>query len=378
MRKAALLYFGALTLLTSAFFFSCTKTASTINDSQAIATPYSLYFTDVNGALYNTNDGKTTKVIFTSNGSNSRSFVTYGNNILWIMDNLYASTNNGVNFNFSLGSPDLAMDGFRDVNGKQCGLNQSMMINVPAWNDAYVATRTVGGGNYFGMAESYSGGVYMTWHPEVLYDTVAIVAPNFGFYASSFTFLPNSTLIAYSACSQTCMHRSGSATTRWTYKPADSATTPFPPSLDTSKGWFSLGHINNRAILIDNKGTAMTNGFSAAYYSDDNGLNWSAYTGLPANTPITCIASPFEQVCLVGTDGKGVYLLNPNTNSFQPSNNGLPSNVTVRNIAFKQNVYKNGTVQQYVYLATNQGIYQSADLGADWVLTIPGNYVTIY
>lgn len=141
---------------------------------------------------------------------------------------------------------------------------------------------------------------------------------------------------------------------------------------DTMQAFFSIGHLNNRLFAIDNIGNR------GIYFSDDFGVNWFTVSGIPAATPLMCIESPFEEICLVGTDGKGLYKLNPNTNVFEPCNNGLPTNCVVRNIAFKENIFKDGTKKQYVYLATNSGIYQSTDKGNSFVLTIPGNYVNVY
>ena len=73
-------------------------------------------------------------------------------------------------------------------------------------------------------------------------------------------------------------------------------------------------------------------------------------------------------------------MLNTNTNTFLPSNNGLASNLTVRNIAYKTNIYKNGNNinNNFVYIATNQGIYMSIDNGNNWTLAFAGNYVNVY
>ncbi len=371
MRK--LFLFGLTLAIISSVIVSCTKKSNTINDGEVIETPYSLYFTDIYGALYNTNDGKSTKVIFTSDGTPSRSFITDGANILWARNDLFVSVNNGVNFNYSYQVPYISTDGFVNVKGVPCGLNQSMLINVPSWEHAYVSSReTATGNNYFGMAENYSGGTYGNWHQENLYDTDEIVDPHTEPYITSFTLLKGDTLVAYGAPTQITMYRTG-ATARWLKVYAAS---PLP--LDSSKAWFSLGHINGRLIAIDNKGTATVNGGSPAYYSDDKGNSWTPYSGLPAATPLMCISSPFEQICLVGTDGMGLYLLNPNVNTFQQVTAGLPPGLVVRNIAFKQNIYKNGTKQQYIYLATDQGLYQSVDMAASFTKVVVGNFVTVY
>jgi hypothetical protein len=135
---------------------------------------------------------------------------------------------------------------------------------------------------------------------------------------------------------------------------------------------YCFGHFNNRVIALINN--CVSHG---AWYSDDTGRNWTAYPGLPQND-LLCIGAPFEETCLVGTRGAGLYVLNTQTNSFQQCINGLASNLTVRSIAAKQNTYKNGTVITYVYLATDQGLYQSRDGGITWTRTLDGNYTAVY
>jgi DNA helicase TIP49 (TBP-interacting protein) len=71
-------------------------------------------------------------------------------------------------------------------------------------------------------------------------------------------------------------------------------------------------------------------------------------------------------------------VLNTNTGVWQQSSHGLANDLIVRNIAFKQNMYKDANIKKYIFLATNKGIYMSSDLGENWTMTIAGNYVTIY
>jgi len=373
MRKSSLLYFCAFVLISSTVFYSCAKKSNTINDGQVIETPFTLYFTDAAGTLYNTNDGKTTKVIFTSDGSSDRAIVTDANNIIWCRNDLYFSINSGLTFNQSYKTPSLAYEGFLDVNGKAKTLNQSMLINIPNWSQSYVASRDPSGANYFGIAGTVAGGATGSWIQQNYYDTDEVHDAGTQDYMTSFTSTVGDTLYAWSAITQSMMFRP-SATDRW--KKTYPAVFPFP--LDSFQAWYSLGHIYRRLILIDNKGTAAGFGGSPAIYSDDKGYTWQPYSGLPTNTPLMCVCSPFEQLCLVGTDGKGLYLLNPNTNSFQSNNVGLPGGLTVRNISFKENIFKNGNHVQYVFLATNKGLYQSADMGVNWVKIQDGDFYLCY
>lgn len=366
MRKLNL--FNSLLLLPAVVIgmFGCTK-SNNINNNQVIQTPYSLYFTDTAGTLYNSTDGKTTKVIFAADGVANRCIFTMNNNVLMAKSALYVSTNNGVNFNYSYGTNMLSTFPMTNIRGRFFDMNQTMAINIPSWNHAYIASRDPSISNYFGVAWNETDGLN-GWIPETYYDSPQVTHVG-QIKVTSFTFLQNSTLIALDANSKKGLYRTSLAT-RWMemHSPSNPDTLDMP-GIPT---FYALGHLANRIIAIDMYGSA------GACYSDDLGSTWRSYTGIPANTPLICTASPFEQVCLVGTDSAGLYTLNANTNSFEKIANGLPGNLVVRSIAFKENIFKSGKKQQYVYLATNQGIYQSADLGANWTKTINGNFVAVY
>ncbi|NDC42664.1 MAG: hypothetical protein EBZ77_14135, partial [Chitinophagia bacterium] len=344
-------------LLASSILIGCKK-SNTINNGQVLKAPYSLYFTDSTGALYNTNDGKTFSVVFPSDGFQPRSIITMKENIIWGKPNLYYSSNNGRNFNMSYGYVRSVYK--TAVNGRHFDLNQSMLFYSESWAHAYVASTDPAGQNIFGIAYNLAGGAKNTWTPDDYWDTVQITNPH-DITVTSFTQLKDGTLVAYDGQHQRTFFRKAFLD-RW----KESFTTANLPDTMSGNAFFSIGHINNRLVAIDNIGS------KGAYYSDDLGLTWVPYTGLPANTPLMAVTSPFEEVCLVGTDGQGVYLLNPNTNTFEPSNNGLLPGATVRNIAYKENVYKNDTREQFVYIATNTGLYRSVDKGHNWVRTIPG------
>ncbi len=346
--------------------FGCKKT-NNINNDQVIQTPYSLYFTDTAGTLFNSTDGKTTKVIFAADGVANRCVFTMNNNVLMAKAALYVSTNNGVNFNYSCEASKLATYPTTNIRGRYMDMNQSMAIFVQSWNHGYIASRDPSTSNYFGIAWNEQDGLN-GWIPETYYDSPQVT--HIGtMKVSSFTLLENGTLIALGGSTKQGLYRTG-LTQRW--EEMHSAVSPDTLDLPGIPSFYSLGHINNRIIAIDNYGA------SGASYSDDLGTTWRQYAGVPANTPLISIASPFEQICLVGTDSMGLYVINNNTNSFEQVSFGLGTNLVVRSIAFKENVFKSGKKQQYVYLATNQGIYQSTDLGHNWTKTINGNFVAVY
>ena len=67
-----------------------------------------------------------------------------------------------------------------------------------------------------------------------------------------------------------------------------------------------------------------------------------------------------------------------NSSNMVESSQGLNSKITVRAIASKDDFYKNNQVIEYVYLATDYGLYRSMDIGNNWILVRRGNYVAAY
>lgn len=367
MRKNNL--FHSLLLLSALVIGSCAKTTNTINNSQVIETPYSLYFTDTAGTLFNSTDGKTTKVVVAADGQPARCIFDLSGNLLTAKNSLYVSNNNGINFNASYPASFVQSIPRLNIRGRQFDLNQSMAISPTGWsNHAYIATRDPSPANYFGIAWNASGGTYGTWVLENYYDSPQV--HHFGtLKVTSFTELENGTVVGYDGRNRGGFYRVN-LNSKWQEMYNSSGDDPL--AVPDSPSFFSLGHIKNRMILIDNYG------LNGAKYSDDMGINWNSYPGLPLNTPLISISAPFEQTCLIGTDSAGLYKLNVNTDQFELVLNGLTANMIIRGITFKENIYKNGLHRQYIYLATNQGIYQSSDMGVNWTRTVPGNFVAIY
>jgi len=373
---------------------SCTR-VNGINNDQVIETPFSVFFADSSGSVYSSNDGANiNKQIFEADRYPCRAITVAYNNILFVKQNLYISTNNGVSFNHSYDSvasyPEYA------CNNYPFDLNQSMLVNVPGWNHVYVTNDDIDPNNFMGLCYNLFGGDQGDWYLDTPDSTgyIGNLSPApYIIRITSLTLLPDDTLCGYDANSGRCFYRTkGSLWNECTANsdpgdwpnigdPHDFSGTPLPhhsifvsttTPIDTTAR-YSYGHYNNRLIAIDQK-NCNANG---AYYSDDRGRNWSHYTGLPSS-PLLCIESPFEEVALIGTAGAGLYILNTNTNTWQANNNGLGRNLTVRSITGKQRIYKNGKVQKYIFLATDNGIYQSVDGGNNWTQTRPGNYTAIF
>jgi len=173
MRKTPLYLTFGLLVAAIISIYSCTKKVNGINNDQVVETPYSLYFSDTAGALYNSTDGKTIKTIFNPDGFPCRAICVDNSNILWAKTNLYASINNGVNFNHAYDS--LTQNPFKSCNGLNMDLNQSMMIDIPDWSMAFTtSTYNSFSENYLGVVFSLNvGGILGSWWAD-LPDTPAV------------------------------------------------------------------------------------------------------------------------------------------------------------------------------------------------------------
>ncbi len=396
MQKLSLYRAAGLLVLLAAGIYSCKK-VNGINNNQAIETPYSLYFADTASALYYTNDGIKITPVYSPDGHRSRAICNFGPNLLWCKNDLLISRDNGHIFNHTY-------DSLNAYSGKDCtndslNLNQSMIMYLNDWNRVYTVSNATptdnqGHTNYLGLVFNDSLGFRPKWTLDLAYDTIRTgklpvrvrsltrlksgVLCGLALYddGSNAPFTPATQYwrIFYRECID-CVWRESTANpeslTDLPWYNTDPSYVRLPDSTDVDGSFFTLGHFNNRLIAVD--GLCR----HGAWYSDDTGKIWKQYDGIPTGVASLCIASPFEEVCLVGTNN-GLYILNVQTQKFELNTNGLTKNTKVRGIAAKENVFKNKTSKRYIYLATDKGIFQSTDGGRNWLMTVAGNYTAIY
>ncbi len=339
------LHISVAVVLLAAAMLSCNKNNG-INNNQVIETPYGLYYADSTGALYNTNDGTDIKpMVFPPDGFAPRSIVTAGMNILYAKVNLSYSTNNGANFNPS----------YSFIN--PLAITANCMFYAADEKRVYISSTT----GALGIAINDSNGYATHWQADNN-DTAGISGT---ITVTSFTQLANNNMVAYDFVHNRIFIRANIAQ-KWYETTGSNSATNLPAGSE-----FFVSHFANTIIAVDQSG------LHGAYYSTDLGKTWTAYKGLPS-TSLLSVAAPFDQVLLVGTDSYGVYQLGAD-NVFHASNNGLGSAIVVNGIVAKQNILKSVTApQQYVFLATNQGLYRSDDLGSNWIKVQTGNIVALY
>lgn len=343
--RSSILYKLAVVILLATVVHGCKKKSPlSIDNNQVVQKPYTLFVVDTIGAMWHSNDGETfTEVPGPGSGSGiyTRSVIFSGANILFIQFNGFVSDDRGNNFNALSLSPDAKSS----MRPNPYAFGQSMIYDVPSFHRLYLAAEV---DNNLVVMRSDSNGAIGSWLPDAI-------------FATSFTQLKEGTLIAYDDSKKT-----SSKLTDVT-KPWTTGTAALPA------GKFFINHFENLVIAAD------TTGDKGVYYSSDYGITWTPFTGLPAGIPVISITSAFDQKLLVGTKGAGVYSVIPKLSSeFKLSSEGLEGGIEVHGLTAKSNIYKNGAVKQYIFAATNKGVFRSEDLGANWVNVFDRNSVAIY
>ncbi len=343
MRKPFL--FSSLALLAIAISFSACKKVNGIDNEDEIQTPYSVYFSDSAGVLYNTNDGDVIKrLVFPADGYPSRAFAITGtNHMVWIKRNAHYSDNNGNNFNPT----------YLFVN--PAAYNQSALLYAVDQERVYIA-----GTEYRGVSYNDKHGELEEWDVDNEWDET-IVDP---ISVTSFAQLNNGTICAYDNIHYRFFVKDNKGD-KWSEKAIDTVNN-FP----LYKGSFSLASYKNIVVAIDSSSNM------GAWYSANNGEAWSQFSGLPANTKIACAGAPFNEELFVGTYYNGLYRTQGGV--LIPSMEGLDQNTIVRGIKGKFERFKNDTERRVVYLTANNGIYRSYDMGRNWVKIREGNYINVY
>lgn len=308
--------------------FACTKVSNiSIDNDNLVRTPYSLYTSNLNGAMFNTNNGDEYKMIFPADGSAMKAIITCKTNLLFIKENLHFSENNGKNF-FMV---------YNKVNPQPW---QEQIVDVPLQNRMYVASTE-------GQGVAFSADNGKTWQRDDSFN--ALMPPNYD--VTSFAAMNDGSVYGFSNISLMLIKKDN----------ADAVWNPvtiegiFP----ADDGEYFLSGDGTSLFLIDYSGEYSN------YRSDDGGTHWTRFTRgelTQYDTNYTVARAPGGPM-LIGNE-QGIY--KQEGDRFVMSSGGLELGTKVYRIVVKKNIYKNDKVQYFMFASTSKGMYRSEDRGYNW------------
>lgn len=310
---------------------SCKKESTLgIDNNKVIKTPYSLYVADADGALYLSNDGERYQNIFPPDAYPTSIIIMADTNILFLKKNLHLSQKDARNFNPTY----LQVEHFPW---------QAMAYNFKPHHRIYITSK-------LGKGVAFSKDNGVTWETDEAW--AENLPPSI--IVSSFAGLTSSNALFAFSNKNSVLLRKSSADDNWNAVTAEGF---FP--VDGTE--YYLVSSDNTLFLVDYKGGG------GVWFSEDEGSHWKRFQqgDLPRKINWNSAFSPEGgKSLLVGTDSTGVYRVD--NDRFVPSTGGLEIITKVYSFTEKSNTYKNDNVKNYVFIATDKGIYRSEDRGRNW------------
>lgn len=342
-------YTLAVLALSAVAFNACNKRHNNLGSNEdELQTPYSVYFSDSAGILYNTNNGDVIKkLVFPADGYPSRALAVTGPaHIVWVKKNAHVSMDGGGTF------------GPTNLNVNPFAYNQSAILYAKDQERVYLA-----GSQGYGVIYNEKNGDPTAWQiePASGFDNGITGAVSITSYAQ----LQNLEIFGYDDINNRLFKKDNKGDA-WSEVFIDVNNFPHD-AVGTS---FSLAAYKNVLVAIDSSDSL------GVWYSTNGGGNWSQFAGLPAATKIAFAGAPFNEELFVGTYYQGLYRLQAGV--MVPANEGLEAGIIVRGIKGKLERYKNDDEKRVVYLTTNKGIYRSYDIGRNWTKIKDGNFINVY
>ncbi|MGN6478472.1 MAG: WD40/YVTN/BNR-like repeat-containing protein [Flavipsychrobacter sp.] len=346
MNNRTLFYKLGMVVILASALQGCKPTILPDDNNEIISKPYSMYVALQSGMIYNTNDGYSYKNVKGPDDVPVIGMVASGNNLIYGQNSVHTiKFGVGATPNTALVQRDRPSDG------------NTMFLNWPKYNRLYFAGSTFAGNDPMCYSNSH-GDNDSLWFPDNAFVEGVDVA---SVKITSFTMLNDGFAVAFDEASKTVYLTDNPVSSRWSPGTPISSSSP-------SLHYF-VSHLANTILVIADT--------SDIFYSANHGGSWQQFTGIPAGTANLCAVAPFDQCILVGTN-HGIYRLTVGQTKFVAANAGLPSNAIVRSLVAKYDFYKSGTSANYVYAATDKGLYKSFDNGDNWTKVSDWNFSTLY
>jgi hypothetical protein len=330
-------------VLLSAFVLSSCDKYNNISNTNTIKKPYVVYMGGMYGNLAKTNDGELydwPQIAGTTHFSNG--LLTTENRIIHLRKHInvadaskgyYAPVQQG---NWLVRGTIIPNDSFG-------GNYLNVMVHDKSRNEVYVSTTN-------GIVISANGG-----KDQFLLD--GKLPPTGLTFPTSIVQLGNSKLYTYDETSKKVCRRdlpSGGVLQNWANTSAALPTANSQRWMLASQGDV-LWAIEKRML-------------NQPRYSTDEGASFTSASGLPDTATVTLAKTvKINGAMYVGIDSVGLYRYDKASNKFMLSNGGLPQYIRVFDIVSKRNEYVSGETKDYIFIATNLGLYMSDDDGKNWV-----------
>lgn len=312
------------------FFTSCDKTEPPSN-SGLIVTPYVLYTGGLDGQMHKTNDANYFTKLLAIAQHPIRQIITADTNILVLRKNCYVSDNEGKALNVTNSNCLDYYDEFYRY------FRPNQMCYDKSERKVYLCTKG-------GLLESADLG--KTFGPSPLGGTpVSVVEDDNGdIYA---------------------MENSATISKRTAGVGGWAAVTPGGSTLNPGNNYY-LSSYDGKLVATDYEGTA------GIAESTNGGVDWTKYGSVSGNGRKILFTNQPDHTddLFMGRDSMGLFKLVGT--SFEPSGVGIPWYAKVGFVEGKRIVYRTGEPKNYLFCATDVGLYVSESGGADWYLARPG------
>lgn len=335
--------YAYLFILTSLIAMSGCQKYNQIDNSSTVKTPYVLYIGGYNGTLHKTNDALYFNTLFPTDNSTVRQVLAADSMLLYMKQNFYHSKDEGRDFKVSNVGATIP---FYDLFYKYYLPNTALFDKIE--KKVYLCTNT-DSLSLTGTELKMSTDLGQNFNDEVT-----------GIKPNSITQLDNNDLFVIE--DTTVARKIG--TGPWTIIPSDTAHLPSDTAL-----WY-VAHASDTLFAIDYRGR------DGVYYSIDFARNWIKCIGVPKKHKILFGHKAQGSAFYIGIDSGGLYRLNGNT--FASTSAGIPWYAKVSFVESKRVVYRTDRERNYLFCATDQGLFISETNGLDWKLLKTGSYSTLY
>lgn len=324
-----------LVLLCSTFLFftSCEK-YNQIDNTGIIKTPYVLYTGGLDGQMHKTNDANYFDKLLPVAEFPIRQIITADTNILILRKDCYVSDDNGLAFNKTNTN---CLDFYDDFYSY---FRPNQMLYDESEEKVYLCTKG-------GLLESSDFG--KTWGASPLGGTpISVIEDDNGdLYA-----IENSATIS----------KRTAGVGGW------AAVAPGASTLAAGNHYY-LTSFNGKIVATDYEGN------NGVWESSNGGADWAKLSGVSGNGRYILFANqPFGTDDLfIGRDSAGLFKLVDS--GFEPSGTGIPWYAKIGFVEGKRIVYRTGEAKDFLFCATDVGLYVSESGGDDWQLARPGTAV---